>query len=370
MSGGGQNTTTTVQNADPWSAAQPYLKQVMGGAQQAYQSGQGFKPFPESTVVPYSEQTQRALQGTEQLASMGNPFAGPAFDQALGQISSGGLSPWQQGALGGAYDVATGAKSIGTEGDLRSLAFDSPLGATASGQYLANGNPYFLNRLNTQSGLLADDINRGFSNAGRYGSAAHVGELGRQVGDFRNAALESDYNRERQAQMAALGQQSGLIGQVGQVQGANIANQVGAGQSIADIGNTAANQALQWTAMSPSIYQSQFAPMQQLAGVGSAYEDQAARELQDRMTRFQMGQQEPWAALANYSGLLSGAGTLGGQTTQTTQAPGTSPAVGGLGGAIAGGGLAGMLGPAGAVGLANPYLLPLMLGGGLLGAFS
>jgi hypothetical protein len=67
------------------------------------------------------------------------------------------------------------------------------------------------------------------------------------------------------------------------------------------------------------------------------------------------------------SGILSGAGGLGGTTTQSAS---NNPLLGGLGGALAGSMIPGMLGPAG-MGLmaANPVMWPFVLGGGLLGAF-
>ena len=121
MSGGGSNTTTTVQQSDPWAESVPYLKNVMTGAQSAYNSGQGFKPYPDSTVTPFDQATVGALQGTENLAGQGTPLAGAAQNQAMGVLNSGGMTPWQQSALQGTHDIATGARSLGMEGDYRGL---------------------------------------------------------------------------------------------------------------------------------------------------------------------------------------------------------------------------------------------------------
>lgn len=383
MSGGGGQTTQTIQSADPWSGAQPYLKDIFGQAQGLYQSGQGFQPFPESTVVPFASQTEQALQGIQSLSSLGNPLAGPGLDQAIGQLTSGGLTDWQRGALGQAYDVATGARQVGTEPQLQGLlgtaAAGGPiqgyLGDYASGANITGGSPQFKAALDYQSAQLANDINRGFSNAGRYGSGAHTGELGEQIGNFRNQALAQEIAREQGLQQQAagmigqeyqqgIGNQAGLLGQIGQTQGANIVNAVGAGHNIANIGNQAANQAAQWAALSPNLYSQIYSPFERLASVGSVQEDLATRQLQDQISRFQQSQQAPYQSLANYAGLLGGAGQLGGTTNSKTTAPSTSPLIGGLGGALSGAGLAG------AIPALGPFGLPLAIGGGLLGAFS
>src|SRR3990167_9056816 len=115
MASGGQQTQSTQTN-EPWSESQPYLKDVLSGARTAYQSGNGFDYFPGSTVVPFAPQTQSAMAGIESQANAGNPLGIASRDQALGILNSGGMSDWQKTALGGTYDIATGAKSIGTEG--------------------------------------------------------------------------------------------------------------------------------------------------------------------------------------------------------------------------------------------------------------
>src|SRR3990167_11549455 len=107
----GQNTTNTVQNSEPWAGAQPFLLKGMEEAGNLYDIGGGFAPFPDSTVVPFSGQTQSALTGMEGLATAGNPLSGAASSNALNVLSSGGMTlPGQLNTLGGMYDIATGAQ--------------------------------------------------------------------------------------------------------------------------------------------------------------------------------------------------------------------------------------------------------------------
>jgi hypothetical protein len=163
------NTTTTI--TAPWTGAQPFLKQVMGGAQSAFQNSQGFRPPPFSTFVPYSSQTQGALSGMWNQAQGGNPLSG----QSMGALS---------GILGG----ATAEKY----GDL----------------YQSAGNPAWAQAVQNQSDLLANDIQRQFGSMGRIGSAADTGALAEQLGQFRTNALANEWQQNIANQRGILGDET------------------------------------------------------------------------------------------------------------------------------------------------------------------
>ena len=59
----GSTTTKTSSATEPWKQAQPYLTGALGSAGNLYNSGQGFNPYPNSTVADMSSQTQGALGG-------------------------------------------------------------------------------------------------------------------------------------------------------------------------------------------------------------------------------------------------------------------------------------------------------------------
>lgn len=355
----GSRSTTQTSTAEPWKPAQPYLQHAMADTQNVYQSGQGFDYFPGSTVVPYANQSLQAFQGIENLANQGNPLASAAQSNALNVIQGGGMTPEARQALEGTYQTALGNNQIGTEGDYRNQlqGADDMLGGYARGDYITGGSPQFNAALNYQSGQLTDDINRGFSNAGRYGSGAHVNQVGDAVGRFRNEALAGEIQREQALQQTAanslMGNQQAGLGAITGVQGANIANQVGAGSTFADQLRAGQGLAGTFSGMAGDLYNQQFAPYQQLAGVGAQYEDLATRSMQDSINRWDSAQQAPWQRLANYNALLTGAGQLG--STGSTTVPGPSRLQTGLGGAFTGAQLGSSLG------------LPGLLGGALLG---
>src|SRR3990167_9722675 len=134
-------TTTTVTNQqgaqEPYGPIKPYLPY---GAQEAYNLQNqevGFNPYEGERVAPMSEQTLGALQGLEQYSTQPNELLSGAY-----------------GALSGML----GQDAIQTQGYLEPFA---------RGDYVNGGSPGFNQALDYQSGKLADDVNRGFSGAGR-----------------------------------------------------------------------------------------------------------------------------------------------------------------------------------------------------------
>ncbi len=84
-SGSGAQTTTTT-NSNPPEFQKPFLEYGMNEAKSLYGSD---KPqyFPNSTVVPFSGQTENALQAQEQRATMGSPLNTGAQIEALRNLS-------------------------------------------------------------------------------------------------------------------------------------------------------------------------------------------------------------------------------------------------------------------------------------------
>jgi hypothetical protein len=225
----GKSSTQTAKS-EPWKEAQPYIKESMQGAQDLYRSGQGFNPYPGSMVVPFSGQTMDALNGMEGIARAGNPNA---------------------------------VAAQGWAGDIM------------SGKNLDNPNPYFQAGLDRQMGGLSDDVNRGFSMGGRYGSAAHTGALVDQIGGARNNALAQNWATERGLQTQVAG-------------------------------------------MVPDLYSNLFQPSKMLGQVGTAYEGKQQQEIQDAARLFEGYQNAPFQQVGWFNQLANGMGGLGGTQSQTT----------------------------------------------------
>lgn len=172
--GGGQTTTTTVQNNDPWSGQQDYLKT---GFEEAKTNvlDRPLEYYSGDTVVPFSDQTNTALNRIEDRANTGSA-------------------------------VQTAA--------------NTNLGKTLGGEFLDEGNPHFQAMVERSIAPMrqefTDVVNPGidssFAGAGRYGSGAHTNARSsaadaylRNVADTSGSLAFQNYGQERQNQMAGVG---------------------------------------------------------------------------------------------------------------------------------------------------------------------
>jgi hypothetical protein len=285
MSSGGGNQTTT-SSTQPYAPAEPYLQDILGEAQNIYRSDVGRSFFPGSTVVPFANQTQEALnlqqaQSLEQMApSAMLGQAGNTFGQfaASPQSSYGGLTPQA--------DYLTGIRQ----------GITSDVMGEVQSQFGGMG------RTGT-SPQAQQAAARGITQA----YAPIAAELGSQERGREMSGMESAYGRQLQAagQLPGMQQQMDMRRQ----------------QGIASLG-----------------------------GVGSAYENLAQRQMQDQIARFQFGQQAPINALNQYAGLISpiASGLPSRVDTSPNTKPGAVG--GAFGGAIAGSAIPGGFGvPLGAL---------------------
>ena len=91
MGGKSSGGTTTVQKSDPWAGQQTYLTDIFSQAHDQNASG-GPDYYPESTVVPFSPQTNLALQMTQNRALQGSPLNQAAQTQTLDTINGNYLN--------------------------------------------------------------------------------------------------------------------------------------------------------------------------------------------------------------------------------------------------------------------------------------
>ena len=172
-SGGSEpaGTTQITQNRDPWSGQQPYITKGFERAESDLLNTPR-SMYPNSMVVPFSNQTEQALGMTENRALQGSP-ALQAGNQAIAN--------------------------------------------TASGQYL-NSNPYLQSAIDAASSgitrnyqnAVAPGIDSAAASAGRYGSGAQANmhsqaqqNLAQQLGQVGAAMSYQGYGDERTNQLRA-----------------------------------------------------------------------------------------------------------------------------------------------------------------------
>jgi hypothetical protein len=192
------------------------------------------------------------------------------------------------------------------------------------------------------------------------GTQATLGEYNRAMGS-RDAAASQMSNLAQQAQQFGSNlQQNALDNYRQQVLGLGGLGTDLLGQQSADMraGLAMMPQTIQ-TGMMPEQYMQQYGQFQQ------GFEQSA---LQDAINRWNFTQNQPLEMANWYNQILSGVPGLG--SSQTSSVAG-NPMAGAAGGALAGGGIASMLNAGSNVALSTqPYLWPLLIGGGLLGAMS
>lgn len=179
MASGAKAPTTTTTSTTPWSGVQPYISGSLSEAQKLYQSGNGY--YPESTVSPFSGQTQQALDLTEQRALNGSPVQSAAQGNAAATLNGDFLN--SNPNLQGAIDAAT-------QGLVRQYT-----NATVPG------------------------IEASFSKAGRYGSGMQnaamsdaQSNLATQIGNTATNMAYSNYNDERGRQVQTSAMAPSLAG--------------------------------------------------------------------------------------------------------------------------------------------------------------
>ena len=261
-------TTTSQPFADQLAFLQPgfqaSLDQILNRPQQY---------FPNSTVVPFSNQTEAALQGTQQRAMQGSPLNTLAGNQLAS-------------TMGGAYNqpgFSTQPNFAGASGAPAQLPQNppnpspgyQPTGPAATpGAYggLNGMNPYLQNVANAAQASIQPGVDSSFSAAGRGGSGAHYSEMSKQMANAVAPFAFQNYENERGRQLQAAG-------------------------------------------MAPQQAAQDYADLAMLNQVGSQREGLARQQVGDDQARFNFGQQEPINRIGQYMGMISG--NYGQQQTET-----------------------------------------------------
>ena len=149
MSKGSTPTTqSSTVTAEPSEFTKPYYQEALGQAQQLYQSDVP-QYFPQATYVPFSGQTEAALQLAEQRALAGSPLVPAAQAQQLNVIQGGmlGANPYLSSAMAGAADVAKQQYYDAIQG--------TRSGASQAGRY---GSPAMFEQQNRAQQNLANSL--------------------------------------------------------------------------------------------------------------------------------------------------------------------------------------------------------------------
>lgn len=386
--GGGDSEV--IQKSEPWDEIKPYLLDaadltqdyVYSWPREEYYSGDMVADIHPTLTAGLDLQKARAEMGSAAMSSAETGIS------AAGQGGWLGYSPTQQ-LLGNLAGGPTYAPTFGgwenlvnTGGNIYDTA-DAWMRQTAGGEML-NGNPYLdqmydtaANRITRQyQTATAPSIDAAASGTGRYGSGAHARmaetsreDLADSLGGLASDIYGSAYQQERGLQEAAKSQLVGALSQdvqtrlsalQGGEQGYNAAaqRQIEAAKAMDQgYGHDLDTMARAWAA-APGVADWRYKDAAALAEVGTAYQNQAQREIDAAVNKHNWVQSRPLQRLGAYTSLLNG--NPASSFIQTSQSvPGASPIGGILGGGMMGYGLGsgsglGALMGAG-MGLANAY---------------
>lgn len=218
--GGDTGTSTTVQNAEPWSGIQPFLTGAGGQpglyplAAQQVQRPQQY--FPGSTVVGFSPETEAALGFTTERALAGSPLLGAAQAEAQRTLQGDYL------AEGNPYLDAVGDRlyrQIRPRVDAQFAR--GPAGSPGHGFSMANAlgdamAPYHFGAFESERGRMQSAMGAapGLANAD-YFDAAQLAGAGQQREGLQSRILQDEINRfnfGQQEPIQRLAQYAGLLG--------------------------------------------------------------------------------------------------------------------------------------------------------------
>jgi hypothetical protein len=158
---------TTTQTAMPPSYLMPYITRGLQGAQSLYDQGPA-KYYPGQTVVPFSTETETALQGIAQRAQAGSPINSAAQTYATNTLTN-------------------------------------PI----TSQFGAATNPYLDATFNRAADSVQNRLQTGFARSGRNIEAARP-IANQELGDLANTIYGGAYENERNRMASDISQQRGL----------------------------------------------------------------------------------------------------------------------------------------------------------------
>jgi len=346
MSFGGSDPVITGITGGIYEEAEPYVSDILSESARLYASDVGRNYYPGSTVVPFAPETQAGLDLAE---AQGLQMTGPSNLYNTAEATLGGFATgimpdayMNRGLGSGMGSAYTGRQAYGE--------------LTPQADYLSG----------VRQGISSDvmgNIQSQFGGMGRTGTSPAAQQAAARgftqaYAPIAQSAAEAERARElssRESDIARMqsGGESALSRLYGGSQ-ADIARQQQAREASLGRMFTGAQQL---PGLQDTMDARRAAGIEGIMGVGSAFEDLAGRNLQDRLNRFQFEQQSPYSRLANFISPITSIAALRNPEYQYGMQP--SPLTSAYGGAQAGYNIGNMFGygPAGAI------------AGGLLGGF-
>jgi hypothetical protein len=270
---------TTVTKSDPWSGQQGYLSDVMSQAKQL--SNKPLQYYPGNTVIPFSSQTQQAMNNTQNIANSQSGLASSNLNNLQSTINGNYLNSNNPYASNAFNSYASGSQlnsgnptsnaifnnyAAGNQLNSGNSSANNALTQTANGSYLTGGAG-FNAALDAATRRIMPQIDSQAAATGQVGGSARDRLMAQTLGDsFANL-----YGQERQNQLAAAGQlnnqyaqqqqnQLGAAGQLADQYAQQQQNQLGAAGQLSNQYQQERNNQLQAQALQPTLMNAQYLP--------------------------------------------------------------------------------------------------------------
>lgn len=337
-----ETKTEQVETNDPWAPAQPYILDTLREAKRQFNSDAGKTYFPGVTSVPMSWDTSYALDGIRNRAVYGNPLNQAAQNQALNTINGDYFNPTND-----FYNAGTQG-AFNNSADQQYQPFTQANQSQANNYYndVASGhNPYLEQTFQNAAAGIADTVNSNFAKAGRYGSAAHQGQLTSDLAGFANDLYGGQYNQDQNRRLQAanavqsaydtdMARRMQAIGSMADLENQNYARQFQAAQGLDQNFQTERARQMQAMMGAGAMAANDYTDYDRLMQVGLRNEEQAQRDLQADIDRFNFLEQNDFNRLAQYANMAFGYGGLGGTRnfngTEVRSVSGMGPAIQGF----------------------------------------
>ena len=349
MSFGGSDPVITGITGGIYEEAEPYVSDILSESARLYASDVGRNYYPGSTVIPFAPETQAGLNLAEAqgLDMTGRSRLYDTAETTLGGFATGIMPDayMNRGLGAGMRSAYTGRQAYG---ELTPQAdYLSGVRQGISSDVMQDIQSQFGGQGRTGTSPMAQQAAaRGFTQAyAPIAQSAAEAERARQL-----SSREADIARMQQGGESALGRiRTATEAQLGRQYGASqadIARQQEAREASLDRMFSGAQEL---PGLQDTMDARRAAGIEGILGVGSAYEDLAGRNLQDRINRFQFQQQSPYTRLANFISPITSIAALSNPSYQYGQQPNALTSA--YGGAQAGYNIGNMFGygPAGAI---------------------
>ena len=355
MSFGGSDPVITGITGGIYEEAEPYVSDILAESARLYASDVGRNYYPGSTVIPFAPETQAGLDLAEAqgLDMTGRSRLYDTAETTLGGFATGIMpDAYMSRGLGSGMGMGIGYGSA----DPGRTAYTE---LQPQADYLSN----------VRQGISSDvmrDIQSQFGGQGRTGTSPAAQQAAARgftqaYAPIAQSAAEAERARELSSRESAIGREftggreaidrlfRGSQAQIGREYGASQADIAREQQAREASLGRMFDAAGALPGLQDTMDARRAAGIEGILGVGSAFEDLAGRNLQDRINRFQFEQQSPYSRLANFISPITSIAALSNPSYQYGQQPNALTSA--YGGAQAGYNIGNMfgMGPMGAI---------------------